>query len=42
MTALRKIAQALAIPVVLLLAVTLQLAVVNRAPLPGEIGRAHV
>ena len=35
MTALRRIAQALAIPVVLLLAVTLQLAVVNRAPLPG-------
>jgi rod shape-determining protein MreD len=34
-TALRRIAQALAIPVVLLLAVTLQLAVVNRAPLPG-------
>jgi rod shape-determining protein MreD len=35
MTALRRIAQALAIPVVLLLAVTLQLALVNRAPLPG-------
>jgi rod shape-determining protein MreD len=33
--ALRRIAQALAIPVVLLLAVTLQLALVNRAPLPG-------
>ena len=35
MTVLRGIAQALAIPVTLLLAVTLQLAVVNRAPLPG-------
>ena len=35
MTALRRIARALAIPVVLLLAVTLQLALVNRAPLPG-------
>jgi rod shape-determining protein MreD len=35
MTALRRIAQALAIPVALLLAVTLQLAVVNRAPFPG-------
>ena len=35
MTALRRIAQALAIPAVLLLAVTLQLALVNRAPLPG-------
>ncbi|HEY2312241.1 MAG TPA: rod shape-determining protein MreD, partial [Streptosporangiaceae bacterium] len=35
MTALRRIAQALAIPVVLLLAVTFQLALVNRAPLPG-------
>ena len=35
MTVLRRIAQALAIPVALLLAVTLQLAVVNRAPFPG-------
>jgi len=34
MTALRRTAQALAIPVALLLAVTLQLAVVNRAPFP--------
>ena len=35
MSVLRRIARALAIPVVLLLAVTLQLALVNRAPLPG-------
>jgi rod shape-determining protein MreD len=35
MTALRRIAQALAIPVALLLTVVLQLSVVNRAPLPG-------
>ena len=35
MTALRGIAQALVVPVILLLAVTLQLALVNRAPLPG-------
>jgi rod shape-determining protein MreD len=35
MTALRRIVQALAIPVALLLAVTLQLTVVNRAPFPG-------
>ena len=35
MTALRRIAQALVVPVTLLLAVTLQLALVNRAPLPG-------
>jgi rod shape-determining protein MreD len=34
-TALRRVAQALAVPVALLLAVVLQLSVVNRAPLPG-------
>jgi rod shape-determining protein MreD len=34
MTMLRRIAQALAIPVAILLAVTLQLTLVNRAPLP--------
>jgi rod shape-determining protein MreD len=34
-TGFRRVAQALAIPVSLLLAVALQLAVVNRAPLPG-------
>ncbi len=35
MTAARKIARAVALPLVLILAVTAQLTVVNRAPLPG-------
>jgi len=34
-TTFRRIAQALSIPVALIVAVTLQLAIVNRAPLPG-------
>src|SRR5215831_4284748 len=38
MTAAAKVVQALAIPIALLLAVLCQLAVVNRAPLPGGAG----
>jgi rod shape-determining protein MreD len=38
MTTVRTIAQALAVPLVLLVAVMAQLAVVNRAPLPGGTG----
>lgn len=36
MTALRTIAQALAVPLALIVAVTVQLALVNRVPLPGH------